>query len=97
MEAIEKDKPEFSGLIREIENSVADVKAIVKQHRPSIMNERYYTGEELCERFHLSKRTLQNYRDEGIIPFTKIGEKILYRDSDINRILEKNYISEIRH
>ncbi|MCD8073111.1 MAG: helix-turn-helix domain-containing protein [Alistipes sp.] len=57
----------------------------------SLLNERYYSGSELCSIFHFSSRALQNYRDEGIIPYTMIGSKILYRESDINEILEKNY------
>ena len=43
------------------------------------------------ERLFLSPRTLQDYRDKNIIPYTQIAGKILYRLSDINRILSENY------
>lgn len=94
MEPIRKDTNEFASMIEEIKKATDNLNVISEQYRPSILNERYYTGEEVQKLLHLSKRTLQNYRDEGIMPYTKIGEKILYVGSDIDRILEMNYIPE---
>ncbi len=37
--------------------------------------------------------TLQYYRSEGIIPSTSLGNKILYKESDIARILQNNLIA----
>ncbi|KXB37653.1 hypothetical protein HMPREF1869_00239, partial [Bacteroidales bacterium KA00251] len=45
------------------------------------------------ERLFLSPRTLQDYRDKGIIPYTQIAGKILYKLSDIDRLLQENYHS----
>ena len=39
----------------------------------------------------LSPRTLQHYRDNGTIAYCKIGGKILYRQSDIQAMLERHY------
>lgn len=47
--------------------------------------------QEVCEMLHLSKRTLQNYRDQGKIPFSQIDGKMYYRHKDIMNILESNY------
>ena len=44
-----------------------------------------------CERFDISPRTLQDYRDRKIIPYTPFAGKILYKASDLERILEENY------
>ncbi|WP_373810816.1 helix-turn-helix domain-containing protein [Porphyromonas macacae] len=46
---------------------------------------------DVCQRLFLSPRTLQDYRDKGILPYTQIAGKILYRLSDINRVLKENY------
>jgi predicted site-specific integrase-resolvase len=40
---------------------------------------------------HISKRTLQQYRDDGLIPFVKLERKILFRESDIIKVLEDGY------
>ena len=59
--------------------------------RPMLDGEVYLTGEEVCSQLRLSTRTLQEYRNAGILPFYKIGGKILYRQSDIQAMLERHY------
>lgn len=51
----------------------------------------YLQGEDVCEMLHISKRTLQTLRDEGAIPYTTIGGKILYPESALYETLRKNY------
>ncbi|WP_308554236.1 helix-turn-helix domain-containing protein [uncultured Porphyromonas sp.] len=83
----------FSG-IKGLTNRVRN---IAQTHRPLFKGEIYLTGREVCERLFLSPRTLQDYRDKGIIPYTQIAGKILYRLSDINRILSENYVNRNLH
>lgn len=59
--------------------------------RPILGGEVYLTGEEVCSQLRLSTRTLQEYRNAGILPFYKIGGKILYKQSDIQTMLERHY------
>ena len=40
--------------------------------------------------FSVSKRTLQNWRDRGLLGFSKIGSKIYYSREEINRFLHKH-------
>ncbi|REH00109.1 helix-turn-helix domain-containing protein [Flavobacterium aquicola] len=68
----------------------------IKEHfHPLLRGEIYLSGEKVCEILHISKRTLQQYRDDGLIPFIKLERKILFRESDIIKILEGNYQSSI--
>ncbi|RNC66157.1 DNA-binding protein [Proteiniphilum sp. X52] len=39
----------------------------------------------------LSRRVLQDYRNEGRIPYYKLGGKILYRKSDLQKLLDEGY------
>ena len=60
--------------------------------RHSVMNERYLTGDEVCEYLHISPRTLQTLRDMRQIPYTVIsGRLFLYPESGIRETLYKNY------
>ena len=61
-------------------------------HKPLFAGELFLTGKEVCERLYISPRTLQDYRDKGIFPYTQIAGKILYRLSDLQRILKENYL-----
>ena len=64
---------------------------VAETHKPLFAGELFLTGKEVCERLYISPRTLQDYRDRKVIPYTQIAGKILYRLSDLQRILKENY------
>jgi predicted site-specific integrase-resolvase len=64
--------------------------------KPTLNGKSFYTDEELPKKLKLSRRSLQDYRDEGRIPHIKSGGKILYRSSDIEKMLEDGYRDKFR-
>ena len=64
---------------------------VAETHKPLFAGELFLTGKEVCERLYISPRTLQDYRDKGIIPYTQFAGKILYKASDLEKILMMNY------
>ncbi|MDV4070616.1 DNA-binding protein [Elizabethkingia anophelis] len=64
---------------------------ILKHYRPVMNGEIYLSGQDVCELLHISKRTLQQYRDDKILPYIQIGGKIIFKQSDIIATLEQNY------
>lgn len=52
----------------------------------------WVNGDDVCFALRISKRTLQNYRDRGILPFSQAGRKIYYKLSDILDYLDRHYI-----
>ena len=66
------------------------IREVSETHRPLFGGEHFLTGKEVCERLYISPRTLQDYRDRNI-PYTQFAGKILYKASDLERILEENY------
>ena len=72
-------------------NSVSRrIKEVAQTHKPLFGGEHFLTGKEVCERLYISPRTLQDYRDRRIIPYTQFAGKILYKESDLERLLD-NY------
>lgn len=65
-------------------------------YRPTLGGERFFTDKEVSARLKVSRRTLQDYRNEGRIPYIQLGGKILYRESDIEKILLDGYRSAYR-
>lgn len=75
-------------MITRLRNHIED---ILNNYRPLMNGEIYLSGEDLCKVLHISKRTLQQYRDDNILPYIQIGGKIIYKQSDILSLLEQNY------
>ena len=42
---------------------------------------------DVCQLLNISKRTLQHYRDTGVLPFTQIGHKCYYKCEDVEALL----------
>ena len=72
------------------------LETLFSKRKSSLDGESFYTDEELSQRLKISRRSLQDYRNQGRIPYIKLGGKILYRESDIERMLTDNYRSAYR-
>lgn len=70
------------------------IEEILENYRPVMNGEIYLSGEDVCRLLHISKRTLQQYRDDKILPYIQIGGKIIYKESDIINVLEENYTGQ---
>jgi len=58
----------------------------------SLLTKNWLTGDEVIHLLGISKRTLQNYRDQRTLSFSQVGRKIYYKASDIDEYLEAHYI-----
>lgn len=78
-------------LLQALNNALPYIEHVLKTHKPLFDGERYLTSEELCSILKISRRTLQDYRNNGILPFIQLPGKILFRESDIRKILEERF------
>jgi hypothetical protein len=93
MELFDGDAEEIAYYKSKLEELRTRLELILKNYRPVMNGEVYLSGEDVCKLLHISKRTLQQYRDDNILPYVQIGGKIIFRQSDLLEILEQNYIS----
>ena len=85
------DADEMQVVLSAIRSVSKRIKDVAETYKPLFGGEHFLTGKEVCERLYISPRTLQDYRDKGIIPYTQFAGKILYKVSDLERLLEENY------
>jgi len=69
------------------------IKAVTKfsKKKLSPIEEVWLDTSEAARVLKVSTRTLQNYRDYGTLPFSKIGSKIYFKASDIENLLTEHY------
>jgi len=48
-------------------------------------------GQDVLTKMHISSRTLQRWRINGMLPFSQVNGKYYYRKSDILRLLKAHY------
>ena len=56
------------------------VEKIHENNKPALDGERYYNDKELAVKLKVSRRSLQDYRNNGILPYIRVGGKILYKN-----------------
>lgn len=65
----------FFALLDDMEKKV---ERLARDNRPPFNGERFLTDRELSGMLKISRRCLQDYRDQGRIPYIQLGGKILY-------------------
>ncbi|PNE27825.1 transcriptional regulator, partial [Tannerella sp. oral taxon 808] len=78
-EIIRRESPEMEALFDGLASVAEQMSEIAATHRPLFGGDVYLTGREVTERLFISRRTLQDYRDRGLLPYTRIGGKMLYK------------------
>jgi len=87
MEVITITSEAFQQLMSRIENIENYFKHVVK-NQP--LSEQWLDIEETCKLLKISKRTLQGYRDGGLLTFSQIGGKIYISASAIEEHLRNH-------
>ncbi len=93
-EVITRGNERIKTLLGSLDKVLVKLENILTNYKPTLNGERLLTDVQVSERLKVSRRTLQQYRSEGRIPYFRFGGKSLYRESDIQKILEKNYCEE---
>ena len=84
-------RPMLDGVLDSMKEVLALYKKVTGNYRPMLDGERYLTDKEVSEILKVSRRTLQEYRNDGIMPYILLGGKVLYRERDLEELLEKCY------
>lgn len=77
-----------------LERLTSSLEHLFSSRKSTLNGESFYTDEELSKKLKISRRCLQEYRNERRIPYIKLGGKILYRSSDIEKLLEEGYYNK---
>lgn len=90
------DHKMIADVLKSIRRSMRMADELAECSHFPLNGEMYLTDKEVAARLHISKRTLQDYRNTGVLPYFIIGGKVLYRASDIQTLLERHYRKSIK-
>ena len=75
-----------------MKNSTTSLDELSRAYLGSEIIEPIYNTDQLMNLLTVSRRTVQNWRDKGLIAFSAISNKIYYRHSDIIAFLNTHKI-----
>ena len=83
------------GLLADVHTSLKEshrkINRFMQKYSPSLNGDRYLTDKEVAGLLKVSRRTLQKMRNDRTLPFILLGGKALYREHDIQMLLESSY------
>ena len=87
MEIVSIERKTFEEMKERFDCFSQHVRELCARYRPpEKMN--WMDGADVCEKLGISKRTLQTYRDQGLLPYSQINHKIYYRTEDVEAFVE---------
>ena len=95
-ELILADKELEVGFIRKLDALLEGIEKMGAGCKASPSNEQFLTDKEVSAWLKVSRRTLQDYRNNGMIAYYQLGGKILYKESDIERMVMSGYRNAYR-
>jgi len=93
---VTKEHESVAEFHKTLDNLLHNLESVIRDHKPLLDGERYLTDKEVSKLLKISRRTLQDYRDSGRIPYCQLGGKILYRESDLEKMLADSYREAFR-
>ena len=84
------------GFIGQLDALFEGIERMDAGHKASPSNEQFLTDKEVSAWLKVSRRTLQDYRNNGMIAYYQLGGKILYKESDIERMVMSGYRNAYR-
>lgn len=77
--------------LENIEKRLEELTSIVVNKHENIFSKVFIDNDEFQRLFKISPNTAENWRKQGIIAFSQMNNKIVYKIEDINLMLEKHY------
>ena len=86
MEIVTIEKKTFEEMKERFNRFSEHVEQLCSRYRPpEKMN--WLDNADVCEKLNVSKRTLQAYRDSGLLAYSQINNKIYYRLEDVEAFI----------
>ena len=89
MNTIEMNLPALDEINSRLEVIDSKLESIQKT---KTLNKKVLTSKEAAQALRITTRTLQTYRDQGIIPFFQFGREVRFHAEDIQQFLTDHYV-----
>lgn len=90
-ETVTANDPRIMRLTTQADDIAAMCQQLKDEYHTLLHGKRFITDAMLSNLLGVSRRTTQDYRDRGLIPYYRLDGKILYAEEDIEIFLQSNY------
>ena len=89
MEIVNIEARTYEAMITKFDSFTRKVESVCERQRDTGLKP-WLDNQDVCQMLGITKRTLQSYRERGLIPFSRIRHKIFYRPEDVEKLLQSS-------
>ncbi len=89
MEIISMNIKVFDALARRV-GDIEEKAERMYRRQQDIGLQPWLDNQDVCEILGITKRTLQSYRERGLLPYSRTEQKIRYKPEDVQRLLHES-------
>lgn len=96
MEVIAIAKSTLHRMTNDIKELLELTENVTQKYNPIFKEEKWLDNQEVCLMLNITKRTLQTYKDKGLLPYSKLNRKNYFKLSDVQALLEAGQLYNIK-
>lgn len=89
MEVIAIQKSTFNSLKKDLDEMIRLTDQVSRTYSTIFNAEKWLDNQEVCLMLNITKRTLQTYKDRGLLPYSKLNRKNYYKLTDVLVLLKQ--------
>lgn len=78
----------MNGMTNDIKELLELTENATQKYCPIFKEEKWLDNQEVCLMMNITKRTLQTYKDKGLLPYSKLNRKNYYKLSDVQALIQ---------
>ena len=90
MEVVVIEKSVFEQIQKDVQQLNSSLQVVMDTYKGIWQKEKWLDSQEVCLLLGISKRALQYYKDQKLLPFSCIHRKIYFKRSDVEQLLTSN-------
>lgn len=90
-EFVDSKSERVARFFQSLDRMITGLEKLAANRRLPLKGEIYLTDKEVSERLKVSRRTLQEWRNDGKISYVQLDGKILYAESALQTLLKKHH------
>lgn len=91
MEVIAISKSALDGMKNEMKELLEMTKNATEKYVSIFNKDKWLDNQEVCLIMSITKRTLQTYKDKGLLSYSRLNRKNYYKLSDVKALLEAGH------
>lgn len=88
MDVVAIERKTFEKMIATLLELQKQTQHITQQYKRIVLNQEWLDSQDVCLLLRIDKRTLQNYKNKGILGYSKINRKNYFKASEVKKLLK---------